>query len=90
MNYKLDEKGKQIYIKEYRSSPIDIELSFLSRGKMEEDSADKQFSLFDRIKTFGLTLANVDNAPVKINSFVAYNIFGTSADLKNKFSSHYN
>ena len=44
---------------------------------MDIDAAEKQFSLIDKFRTFGLTLANVDNAPIRINSLKSYNIFGT-------------
>lgn len=89
MNYNIESKGKKLYIREYKSSPIDIEVTFLSRVKMDIDSAEKSFSVFDKLKTFGLTLANVDNAPVRINSLISYNIFGTPQEIGNLLYNHY-
>ncbi|CDW82625.1 ph domain containing protein [Stylonychia lemnae] len=89
LNYNIENKGKKLYIREYKSSPIEIELSFLSRVKMDIDQAEKQFSLIDKFRTFGLTLANVDNAPIRINSLKSQNIFGTPHEIAHLLNNHY-
>jgi hypothetical protein len=76
-------------VKEYKSSPLDIQLSFLSRVKMDIDQAEKSFSIYDKFKTFGLTLANVDDAPMKINSLTINNIFGTPNEIMFLLKNHY-
>ena len=37
LNYNVDNKAKKLYIKEYKSSPIDIELSYLTKMKTEAE-----------------------------------------------------
>ncbi len=89
LNYNIQSKGKKIYIKEYKSSPIDIELTFLTRVKMNLDQNEKEFSVISKFRTFGLTLANVDKAPIRINSILIHNVFGTPNEISYKLSSHY-
>ena len=90
LNYNVDNKAKKLYIKEYKSSPIDIELSYLTKMKTEaEQQANKKFSFRDKVKNFGLTLANVDGAQVRINSLLLANIFGTPNDIVFQLKSHY-
>jgi hypothetical protein len=60
LNYNVENKTKKLYIKEYKSSPLEIEVSFLTRVKMDIDLADKKFSLKDKFKVFGLALSNMD------------------------------
>lgn len=49
--------------------------------KMDADQANKQFSLKDKFRTFGLTLVNAEKAPIRINSLMLVNIFGTSDEV---------
>ena len=44
---------------------------------MDIDLAEKKFSLKDKLRTFGLILTNMDKAPLRINSLVISNIFGS-------------
>ena len=53
------------------------------------EQANKQFSLKDKFQTFGLTLANTEKAPIKINSLVLSNIFGTPNDIFFQLKNHY-
>ena len=56
----MDNKTKNLYIKEYKSSPLEMEVSFLTRVKMDIDLAEKRFSLKDKLRVFGLALSNMD------------------------------
>lgn len=89
MNFKVEIRNKGLYIKEYRSSPLEIEVSFLTRVKMDIDLADKQFSLTDRLRVFGLALSNMDKAPLRLNSLNTANIFGTPNEIIYLLKSHY-
>mmetsp|Transcript_45933 Transcript_45933/g.33685 ORF Transcript_45933/g.33685 Transcript_45933/m.33685 type:complete len:308 (-) Transcript_45933:342-1265(-) len=77
------------YIKDYSSSPIEIEVSFLTRAKIDTDFSDKQASVKDKLRSFGLSLTNVDEAPLRINSLKICNIFGTPQEIYFLLSSHY-
>lgn len=41
LNYKVEQKNQRLYIKEYKSSPLEVEVSFITRVKMDIDLADK-------------------------------------------------
>jgi len=72
-----------LYINNYKSSPIDIELSYIVKAKTEdEEQANKKFSLKDKLTNFGLVLVNLDNAQIRINSLALTNIFGTPQDIQ--------
>lgn len=77
MSYKIENKHKRLYIKEYRSGPLEIQVSFLTRVKMDIDLAEKKFSLKEKLKIFGLVLTNMDKASLRINSLAISNVFGT-------------
>ncbi len=71
-----------LYINKYKSSPLDIELSYITKAKTDADEqANKKFSLKEKVMNFGLTLANVDGANIRINSLILPNIFGTPNDI---------
>jgi hypothetical protein len=82
LNYDVDSSVKKmLYINSYKSSPIDIELSYVVKAKTEKDEeqqANKRFSIKDKLMNFGLVLVNLDNAQIRINSLALTNIFGTS------------
>ena len=44
---------------------------------MDDQQANKRFSLKEKLMNFGLVLANLDNAQIRINSLALNNIFGT-------------
>jgi len=89
LNYQLENKAAKWYIKDYSSSPLEIEVSFLTRAKMETDFSEKQASVKDKFKTFGLSLTNVDEAPLRLNSLKISNIFGTPQEIHFLLSNHY-
>lgn len=72
-----DEEFKQatsrIYIKEYRGSPLELEVSLITKAtfEIEEDS-----DIFKTISSLGLVLSSIEEAPIKINALVLENIFG--------------
>lgn len=52
-----------LYINKYQSSPIDIEVSYITRAKTENDEqANKKFSVRDKLMNFGLPLINLESA----------------------------
>lgn len=65
-NYDVDSTAKKmLYINSYKSSPIDIELSYVVKAKtdaIDQEQANKKFSLKDKLMNFGLVLVNLDNA----------------------------
>jgi vacuolar protein sorting-associated protein 13A/C len=89
LNYKIENRNKGLYIKEYKSSPLEIEVSFLTRVKMDIDLADKQFSLKDKLRVFGLALSNMDKAPLRLNALAITNIFGTPNEIVFLLKNHY-
>lgn len=56
---------------------------------MDIDMADKKFSLKDKLRIFGLVLTNMDKAPLRINSLITTNIFGTPAEIIFLLKGHY-
>jgi hypothetical protein len=68
---------------------LEIEVSFLTRVKMDIDMAEKKFSLKDKLKIFGLVLTNMDKAPLRINSLVTSNVFGSPQEILFLLKSHY-
>jgi len=89
LNYEIDQNNRRLYIKEYKSSPIDIEVSLLTRVKMDVDGGSKEFSLKDKFRSFGLALSNMDEAPVRINSLALNNVFGTPNEIVFLLTTHY-
>ena len=43
----------------------------------------------DKLKIFGLVLTNMDKAPLRINSLITTNIFGTPSDIAFLLRGHY-
>jgi hypothetical protein len=56
---------------------------------MDIDLAEKKFSLKDKLKIFGLVLTNMDKAPLRINSLITSNIFGSPQEILFLLKSHY-
>lgn len=56
---------------------------------MEINKANKDFSVKDKLKTFGLTLANAEKAPIKINSLILTNIFSSPNEMMFMLENHY-
>lgn len=80
---------KFLYIKEYKSSPIDLEITFISRSKIEiSDPSDSNY-LKDKLLKFGLTLANLEKASIRINALILTNIFGESDEITDHLLDHY-
>ena len=82
LNYNIENSAKRIYIKSYKSSPIDIELSYVTKIKTEiTDQANKKFSAIDKMRNYGLNLVNLDRVSIRINSLELSNIFGTKKEI---------
>lgn len=87
------EKQQKVYVKNYNSGPVELEVSVLTRAKLAIDSdqaeGSSSLSLKGKLQTFGLALSNVDSAPVRINAFTIENVLGAPGDLGPKLRNHY-
>jgi len=79
---------KNLYIKAYKSSPIEVEISFVSRSKLKDaDHAENTFTEY--LMKFGLAFANLENATVRLNALELDNVFGSSEEISQHFKDHY-
>lgn len=77
-----------MYIKAYKSSPIEVEISFVSRSKLKDaDHAENTFTEY--LMKFGLAFANLENATVRLNALELDNVFGSSEEISQHFKDHY-
>lgn len=69
---------RKVYIKEYRSSPIDINLTFITRAKLEldGDTSSSTFKFKEKLMHFGLSILNTEGASIKLNALNLNNVFG--------------
>ena len=83
LNYNLDDTTNPIFIKELVMSQIDFELTFRTRGKTENEVTEKEGprGKMRGIKLIGMTLANFDRAPFRLNSLVITNVYGSYGDI---------
>lgn len=82
LNYEIQNKAKKLYIKSFKSSPIDIEFSYVTKILTDDgEQANKQFSFKEKVKNYGLNLVNLDRVSIRINSLALVNIFGTSEEI---------
>ena len=90
LNYDLNATANPVYIKELVMSPVDFELTYRTRGKTENDASEKEGPRNMRgLKLAGLSLANFEKAPFKLNSLVLSNVFGTPAEIQSIMYANY-
>ena len=63
----------RIYIKEYRASPLEFDVSVMNKATFE---LDEDQDIFKTISSLGLVISSIDEAPIKLNALVVENIFG--------------
>jgi hypothetical protein len=51
----------RIYIKEYRSSPIELEVSLINRVSLEQE---EESGILKTISSLGLLISSIDEAPI--------------------------
>ena len=87
-NWKSEEfqmQSQRIYIKEYRASPFEFEISVMNKATFEMDGSD----VFKTISSLGLVINNIDEAPIKLNALVLRNVFGNYDDVVMQIKSHH-
>lgn len=87
--YEIRPEEKNLFIKEYKSSPIDVELTFITRSKLDLSEAGETSAVMEKLMKFGLTLVNLEKASVKLNAISLTNIFGSQDDISLHFKMHY-
>jgi hypothetical protein len=68
---------QRIYIKEYRASPLELEVSVMNKATFEMEDSD----IFKTISSLGLVISNIDEAPIKLNALLLNNVFGNYEDV---------
>lgn len=68
--------SKMIYIAKLSVSPLDLEISFLSRSSKSDRQALSSIS-----SAFGVTFKNFQNAGIRINHIESDHVFGSSGDI---------
>jgi len=63
----------RIYIKEYRSSPLEFDVSIMKKVSRE---AEEEQDIFRTISSLGLVISSIDEAPIRLNALVVENVFG--------------
>ena len=85
----MDANQSKIYLNFYKSTPLDLELSFLSKMKLHIDSNDPASSKYTLFKSLGLALSNIDSAPVHLKALILRDVFGTLNYLSYLLTQHY-
>lgn len=84
----IPETNQQTFIDEFILSPIKMNLTFLKKTKGAEiNSGLAVVTMF--FNALGVALANIDNAPIKLNGMRLENCFDTSGGITTKLISHY-
>eukprot|EP01017_Pseudomicrothorax_dubius_P040579 TRINITY_DN6368_c0_g1_i1.p1 TRINITY_DN6368_c0_g1~~TRINITY_DN6368_c0_g1_i1.p1 ORF type:complete len:660 (-),score=168.22 TRINITY_DN6368_c0_g1_i1:93-2072(-) len=79
-----DTVRKFFYIKTLLVQPLEICLTFRSSPGQKLDMNTLNF-----LTDFGLTLASIDSARLKLNSLVAYHMYGPLNEIADRFYKHY-
>ena len=74
---KFKQKARRIYIKEYSSSPLELEVSVMNKVTFEMKDAD----ILKTISSLGLVFNTIDEAPIKLNALLLNNVFGDYDDV---------
>jgi len=94
-NYDIDARANPVFIEELVMSPIDIEITFRTRVKSENEligglqGNDDTSAVMRRLKQLGLSLGNVDKAAFRLNSLVIANVYGTPEEINTVLYAHY-
>lgn len=81
------DKSTTVYFDEFKLHPIKVNLTF-KLTHTESDSLTKN-PLFLILNNIGITLANVDDAPLKLNSLILKHPFMTTDQLLDRIKKHY-
>jgi hypothetical protein len=68
LKYDIEKSQNPIFIQELQMSPIDLEMSFRTRGLKNENINVKSNILLRRLKQFRVNLVSFEKAPININS----------------------
>lgn len=79
-------QAKMIYIAKLSVSPLDLEISFLSRSSITK--TDRQ-ALSSLSQAFGVTVKNFQNANIRLNHIESDHVFGSSGDIMEQVFSLY-
>lgn len=74
---KFTQNKKRIYIKEYRASPFEFEVSIINKATFKSEEQD----IFKTISSLGLVISSIDEAPIKLNALLLNNVFGDYDDV---------
>lgn len=77
----------RIYIKEYRASPIELEISLINRVTLEQE--EDEGDILKTISSLGLLISGFDEAPIKLNALIVENIFGDKTDVIDQIKKHH-
>ena len=72
---------ERIYIKEYRGSPLALNISLLKHGKFSDETMD-QNSFFKLVSSLGLTITSYKKAPISLNTLEINNLFGDKDEVQ--------
>lgn len=87
-----------LYIKQYKGSPLLVELSLFKQTVTQEQilkqrQRDSQQALGNRIieklSNFGIKLSAISQAPVRLEALEMTNIYGHEADVLSQLAAHY-
>jgi hypothetical protein len=68
----------RIYIREYRSSPVELEISLINRVST---SKEEESGILKTISSLGLLISSIDEAPIQLNALILENVFGDYYDV---------
>ena len=80
----LPQTNKRIYMKQLNLEPIEIIITFRNSPGYKMNIMATSF-----LTDFGLVLASVDSAKIKLNSLKCGHIFGSVDDITKKITKHY-
>jgi hypothetical protein len=66
-----------MYISEYKSSPVELEVSLMNKATFEMEDSD----IIKTISSLGLMISTIDEAPIKLNALVLNHVFGNYDDV---------
>jgi hypothetical protein len=75
---------RRVYFELLHLHPFIVHLTFASGAALNEDP-----SVSGMLKTIGFTLANIDNAPLKLNALALEHMFGGRQLVGRKLAAHY-
>jgi vacuolar protein sorting-associated protein 13A/C len=84
--YNIPEADHQLYLKEAKISLLRIDVSF-SYMKEKESLGELHFNVV--LQSIGVSVVNLQDAPLKIDGIKLENIYTSDQDLINILSSHY-